>query len=200
MNIRPITWALTPLTLAVLVFGAGCSQKSNQAAPETSGANPPMLIEPNLSVGKVRAGMTAQQAVAELGEPQRRTANALEYPRLGLALMPGPDGVVQVVMCGDVTGISGPFVAAFAGRTKEGIGMNSTRQEIISAYGEPTESQMMRGGLESLKYEPMGITFTLEGGRVHHMIVRLRGPQQPNRTVTLEPLSSPAPNDTNLLR
>ena len=90
-------------------------------------------------------------------------------------------------MCGDVTGINGPFVKAFKGRTKEGIGMRSTREDVLRAYGEPTESEKFRGGLESMKYQPLGITFTLEGGKVHHMIVRLDGEAETNRTVTLEP-------------
>jgi hypothetical protein len=77
-----------------------------------------------------------------------------------------------------VTGINGPFVKTFTGRTKEGVGMNSTREEVVKALGEPTESEVLRGGQESLKYQPLGITLTLEGGRVHHMIVRLR-PDQP---------------------
>ena len=68
--------------------------------------------------------------------------------------------------------------------------MHSTREDVIKAYGEPTESEKFRGGLESLKYQPLGITFTLEGGKVHHMIVRLAGAQETNRTVTLEPAPS----------
>lgn len=148
-----------------------------------------MMIEPNAGVGKIRAGMSIAQVVAELGEPQRRTAHALEYTRLGLAVLPGADGVAQVVMCGDVTGINGPFVKAFTGRTKEGVGMNSTRDEVIKALGDPTESEAMRGGQESMKYQPLGITLTLEGGRVHHMIVRLQPgqPAAPSIQVDLAP-------------
>ncbi len=183
------SWGL--LGLVLTLAAAGCSETSDQFTGDVAITNAPMVIEPNLSVGKVRAGLTVQQVVAELGEPQRRTATALEYPRLGLAVMPGPDGLAQVVMCGDVTGLTGPFVRAFTGRTKEGIGMNSTRQEIVKAYGEPTQSEKMRGGIESLKYQPLGITFTLERDRVHHMIVRLHAPTEPDRTVTLEPASAP---------
>ncbi len=135
-----------------------------------------MVIEPRVAVGKIRAGMTLQQVVAELGEPGRRTATALEYPRLGLAVMPGAEGVVQVVMCGDVTGIKGPFVAAFKGRTREGLGMNSTRDEVIKALGDPPQNEKMKLGLESLGYPALGLTFTLDGGKVHHMIVRLGEP------------------------
>lgn len=146
-----------------------------------------MLIVPHESVGSIKASMTMAEVVAQLGEPQRRTANALEYTRLGLAVMPGPDGLVKVVMCGDVTGIGGPFVKAFTGRTREGIGMNSTREELIKALGEPTRAEKMPGNLESITYTPLGLTFTLQAGKVHHMIVRL-GAVEPDRTVTLEEL------------
>jgi hypothetical protein len=146
-----------------------------------------MLIEPNLAVGKVKAGMHIEEVIAQLGQPQRRSANALEYTNLGFAVMPGQDGVVQVVMCGDVTGLRGPLVKAFTGRTKEGIGLNSTRAEIVKAYGEPSSSENLPGGTESLRYNPLGITFTLEAGKAYHMIVRLPGSQAPDRSVTLEP-------------
>jgi hypothetical protein len=192
MKTRGTLWAAVALAVTVAISGAGCSEKADRSVSESAGTNPPVLIEPNISVGKVRAGMTLQQAVAELGEPQRRTAHALEYTRLGLALVPGPDGTVQVVMCGDVTGINGPFVKAFTGRTKEGIGMRSTRAEIIKAYGEPTANEKFWGGLESMGYPSLGITFTLDGGKVCHMIVRLRGAQPVDRTVTLEPAPAPA--------
>lgn len=166
---------------------AGCSERSE---PAGSANNAPMVIEPNLQVGEIHSGMTVQQVVARLGEPQRRTANSWEYTRLGLALMADGDGIVQVVMCGDVTGINGPFTKAFTGRTKEGIGMYSTRADVLKAYGEPSEAKKLAGGLESFQYKPIGITFTLEGGKVHHMIVRLGGLQQPDRTVNLVPVAN----------
>jgi hypothetical protein len=187
---EPRKIALIFITLGcALALSGGCSESSDETS---SSANPPMVIEPNLRVGEVHAGMTVEQVVKQLGEPQRKTANALEYTRLGFAVMPGPDGVVQVVMCGDVTGINGPLAKAFTGRTKEGIGMNSTREEVIKAYGEPSASNKMIGGLESLKYQTLGITFTLEGRRVHHMIVRLETAPPPDQTMTID-LGSPPP-------
>jgi hypothetical protein len=152
-----------------------------------------MLIEPNISVGKVRVGMSVQQLVAELGEPPRRTANSLEYPKLGFAVMPGPDGIVQVVMCGDVTGLNGPFTKVFSGRTKEGIGMNSSKEDLLKAFGEPTKSERMQGGLESLQYAETGMTFTLEAGKVHHIIVRLRGHQEAEPAIGVD--TSPLPGN-----
>ena len=178
------------IVLPVLLF-ASCSERSNQVASENK---LPILIEPNLSVGPVHAGMTVQQVISQLGEPQRKTANSLEYARLGLAVMPDHDGMVQVVMCGDVTGINGPFVQAFTGRTKEGIGMKSSRDDVLKAYGEPTVSKRMIGGLESLHYQALGMTLTLEGGKVHHIIIRLRSPDLPDPSVTIDLSSVPPTN------
>ena len=187
---RLVEWfAIAPLQvfgLGVVMVISGCTEKGESKATGQPGTNTAMVIEPNLSVGKVRAGMTMAEVVKELGEPQRRSANALEYKRLGLAVMPGADGIVQVVMCGDVTGLNGPFAKTFSGRTKEGIGMYSTRGDLIKAFGEPTQSDKMLGGIESMKYASQGITFTLESSKVYHMIVRLPGRQEPDRTVTLE--------------
>jgi len=176
-----ISCAMALFVGALLLCDAGCSDQSEGSS---SAQNPPMVIDPHISVGKVRAAMTVDQVIAELGKPERRTATALEYSRLGLAVLPGSNGPVQVVMCGDVTGINGPFVKAFTGRTKEGIGMNSTRDEVIKAYGEPTSSEKFIGGIESLQYAPLGLTLTLEGSKVHHMIVRLQN-QELDRTVNL---------------
>ena len=181
-------------TLTIIVASALClvSCSDHKSGKPVSNSNGPLLIEPNVAMGQIHAGMRVEDVIAKLGEPERRTANALEYTQLGFAVMPGPDGVIQVVMCGDVTGINGPLVRAFTGRTKEGIGLTSTRQEVVQAYGQPSADEKMRGGAESMRYDDLGITFTLEGGKVYHMIVRLGQPEQPARTVTLEPL----PNTT----
>jgi hypothetical protein len=136
--------------------------------------------------------MTIEGVLAKLGQPQRRTANSLEYTSLGFAVMPDVNGIVQVVMCGDVTGINGPLVKRFTGRTKEGIGLSSSREDLTRAYGEPTSDEKLRGGAESVRYDLLGITFTLEGGKVYHMIVRLPGNHEQVTTVTLEPAKPPA--------
>ncbi len=169
----------------LLLCAPGCSDSADQAAVAT---NAPMIIKPHSSVGKVHTGMTIDQVIAELGKPERRTGTALEYTKLGMAVLPGSNGVVRVVMCGDVTGINGPLVKAFKGRTKEGIGMNSTREDVIKAFGEPTSSEKFIAGIESLQYATLGLTLTLEAGKVHHMIVRLQ-PAESDRTVNLPPAS-----------
>jgi hypothetical protein len=71
--------------------------------------------------------------------------------------------------------------------------MNSTRDELIKAYGEPTQAQTFPGGMESLLYQALGITFTLEGGKVHHMIVRLGEAPPIDRSITIAPTPTSTP-------
>ncbi|MRR36893.1 hypothetical protein EG829_19970 [bacterium] len=47
----------------------------------------------------------------------------------------------------------------------------------MKAYGEPSDREGFKGRLESISYDRLGMTFTLENGMVHHIIVRLRGAQ-----------------------
>jgi hypothetical protein len=185
MNTQRKSWLLASLALVLLGSLPGCSERPEDSAAQAA----PMEIIPNVSVGKIHAGMTTQELVAALGEPQRRIGNALEYGQFGLAVMHGPDGIVQVVMGGDVMGINGPFAKKFTGRTREGIGMNSAREEVIRAYGEPAASSKTLGHIESLQYPQLGINFSLENGRVHHMVIRLTGSLEADRAAT----PSPAP-------
>jgi hypothetical protein len=166
--------------LGAMLFAVGCSDNHKPEPSGTASDSPPEIIQPNVSVGKVHAGMTVKQVEAELGKPDYTTANALEYSKRGFAVMPNREGLVQVVMCGDVTGNNGPFVQRFHAKTKEGIGLGSTRDELIKAYGEPSNDEKFPGNRESMRYDPLGITFSLESGKVHHMIVRLKMPDTNN--------------------
>jgi hypothetical protein len=179
MNTRRWPWLVFLAAFGSFWFLSACTEQSGGES-EVAGSTDALLIEPNAAVGPIRAGMSTQQLVAAIGEPTRRTANALIYPKLGLAVMPGADGTAQVVMCGDVTGLQGPFVKAFRGKTSEGLGMESSREEIIKALGEPTETETFGGGQEALRYANQGITFTLQRGKVHHMIVRLYATPTPS--------------------
>jgi hypothetical protein len=173
-----------PLLATVFLFIPGCGNNEPANSPTE---NPAMLIQPGVSVGKVGAGMRMEEVRRQLGEPQRSTPNALEYTSLGFAVMPGGDGVVQVVMCGDVTGNSGPLVKRFTGRTKEGIGLGSSREDLIKAYGEPSKDENFPGARESMKYDQLGITFSLEAAKVHHMIIRLKKPAAAEHTIEVTP-------------
>jgi hypothetical protein len=128
-----------------------------------------MVIEPGVAIGPVHSGMTIQQVVAELGEPDQKKESALEYLNLGFSVVPdkaGKEGVVHIVLCVDR---GGPFTRAFAGQTTEGIGIGSSRADVIKAYGEPTATESIDGkpGFEVLRYKPRGLMLELEAGKVY---------------------------------
>ena len=123
--------------------------------------------------------MTIQQVVAELGEPDRKKESALQYLNLGLSVIPGQEGFVHIALCVDPAGNEGPFTKAFAGRTKEGIGMGSSRADVIRAYGEPTATETIdaKPGFEVVRYRPLGLVFELREGKVDSIAVMFKPPK-----------------------
>lgn len=168
------------VTIAV-AFAAICVvylrqvQKASQytSTPPRNGA----VIESGFCVGDVRKGMTMDQVIEKLGEPDHREKYILEYRKLGFATISSKDGVIRTVMCGDPSGMNKTMQNAFTGRTKEGIGMGSTKEQVVTAYGDKFETMPLQKGKEPLSgretmvYKSFGLTFALNNERVHHIIV-----------------------------
>ena len=150
MNIQ---FTFTAFLMAAALLAGGCSTRPAHVAGASSES---IVIEPGVAVGPVHSGMTIQQVIAELGQPERTKYSALEYTNLGIYISPGKSEVVHIV------GIFPPF----AGRTKEGIGLGSSRADIIQAYGEPTAAKPIKPGFEVLRYDPPGLNFELRDGKV----------------------------------
>ena len=136
----------------------GCSKQSEPAA-----------IESGMSVGSVHSGMTTQQVIAELGQPDPTNylfdtnyygGPALEYSHLGLIVAPGKGGVVNRVT------ITHPY----AGHIKDGIGIGLSRADVIQAMGAPTFEKLGTQGYEFLRYTHLEsgghLVFQLHDGKV----------------------------------
>ena len=129
------------------------------------------LIVPKASVGKIRTNMTIPQIIAMLGEPDKRMGGFLHYVRSGFSVISDPRGEsLRSVFCGDAMGRNGPMVKAFKGHTEAGIGMGSSRAEIIRAYGLPSEVSPSASN-EALRYETLGMSFTLVRDQVVFIVV-----------------------------
>jgi hypothetical protein len=177
------------LLAAAILLAGGCSKRPAHAAWTSSES---MIIEPGVAIGPVREGMTIQQVVAELGEPDRKKDSELDYLDLGLSVL-GKGGVAHIVLCVNPSGQAGPgspsahlskkqgpFKKAFAGHTKEGIGLGSSRADVIHAYGEPTAVEDGGDGWpnsEVLRYRPLGLYFRLQDGGVDTIGVIFRAPK-----------------------
>jgi outer membrane protein assembly factor BamE (lipoprotein component of BamABCDE complex) len=183
---KTITWLKIKFAVGVattaLLFGGAIpmmmAQPKTNPAKSTAElpASDDTLIVPGQSVGKVRKGMSAEQVETALGKPDRksgRNEGIWEYTRFGFAVFTTPAGV-PVVMCGDSSGADSALAKTFKARTKENIGMGSTRAEILKAFGQPTTTEQSPINGEILEYKTIGLRFTLSGGKVHHLIVDFR--------------------------
>ena len=156
--------------VAVVALSADSTNKDSQTAITQPA---PMLIVPGASVGDIRKGMTTNEVEAVLGKPDRWQGQIMVYDKkLGMSVSESKRGVM-VVFCGDSM-LRYPGVKTFKGRTKEGIGMESSRAEVIQAFGQPTSAKPWDAGQEQLVYRQLGLTFTLESGKVINMIVDFR--------------------------
>ncbi|MBU6408795.1 MAG: hypothetical protein KGR98_00270 [Verrucomicrobia bacterium] len=145
----------TSLIIAALLIPlfAGCSK------PHTSDSWSPsstIILPPDISIDSLHSGMTVQDVIAALGQPSQTTAEGLEFSSVGLFICPGT---------GEVT-----LVPPSTGRTKEGIGMGSSRVDIIRAYGEPSSDKVAaKSGSEWMRYSPIHMSFQLRDGKVDWM-------------------------------
>lgn len=142
---------LAVFLMAAVVVAAGCSKRSESVA-----------IMPEVSIGAIHSGMTIQQVIAELGQPDQTNSSGFNFAHLGLQVNPGSgDTVLKVIV--------GP---QFAGRTKDGIGIGSSRADVIQVYGEPTVARLgATTNYEYLRYSKRGLSFMLHDGKVHIMSV-----------------------------
>jgi len=109
--------------------------------------------------------------------------------KLGMSVGQSKAGAL-VVFCGSSM-LKYPGVKKFKGRTKEGIGMESSREDVIKAFGQPTtakpwDSNEKFTGHEQLEYKPLGLTFILQDGKVINIMVDFRTPtatpiEEPNQ-------------------
>jgi hypothetical protein len=138
------------LLVVVAVLAGGCSKRSEAVA-----------IEPGVAIGSVRSGMTIQQVIEKLGPPDQTNDSVLMYAQLGIQIAPGSRGQVYRVT------IAHPF----AGHSKEGIGIGSSRPEVIRAYGDPTVAKPGTSGCEFLRYSGRGLVVQLHDGKADMMSV-----------------------------
>ena len=143
------------LVVATGLVGA-CSVRSQSVA-----------IEPGIAVGSVHSGMTIRQVMAELGQPDQTNDSVLVYSHLGLQVAPGNGEVVRRVT------VEHPFT----GRTKEGIGIGSSRADVIRAFGEPTIAKPGTSGYEFLRYGKLGLVFQFHDGKVDMFSVFFKAAQ-----------------------
>ena len=145
------------LCAAVIMFILhGCRKETPSIAEEG------LVIQLGVGVGPVKFGMSKEQVTEYLGEPDKieGTGQGLNYvASKGISLLVSPTRGVMAIDCWSENYPLGT-VSNFAGKTKEGIGMNAGRAEIVAAYGEPDRTSS-NGPLTTLHYGKLQTQFAL---------------------------------------
>lgn len=119
------------------------------------------LIEPLVGMGKLHFGMSRDEMIKVLGEPQGiNMPNINDYTEFGLTVVIR-NGVVWSISCG----LDPSMIKKCKCMTTKGIRMGSTKQQIIAAYGEPFRIAD-ENGLMVLRYKNILMSFSLRDDAV----------------------------------
>ncbi len=159
--------SLITLSLAAL---AGCGKKAGEEEPPEE-----LVIEPLVGIGPVRFGMTNDQIIEHFGQPDRTFEGKLTklnyVPSRGLSFAVDAELGLQEISCWS-EGMLPSRVTTFAGKTKEGIGIGASEEEIVAAYGQPDRTSMdSRGIIQNLHYDKLSAKFSLKEGKLMSMVL-----------------------------
>ena len=140
------------------------------------------MVEPLVGIGDVKFGDSKDVIIAAFGEPDKIQAQGKELNYVasrGLGFTVDPDtGLQRIKLWSEDGPTPVPFaVSTFAGKTKDGIGMGATREQIVAAYGEPertstADSPSLKDVIENLHYDKLKMKCTLAHGKLAAMILQ----------------------------
>ncbi len=133
--------------------------------------SPAELIEPGRALAGIQLGMTREELRAQLGAPSqsvgpdRNGRSALSYPG-GFSAVCDSNGLVVSIQAGE----------KFRGRTKEGIGIGSSKADVVRAFGAPDKTEANTDTSASIYYFERGLRLNIgTNGKVEHIWVRPKG-------------------------
>jgi len=141
-----------------------------------------LLLTVGEGIGPAKFGMSKEQVVKLLGEPEEKgeakqlvgrtgatwKAESWYYNsqglRIGFSSLPEPGGLSSI------TCRPGNFRSrGFQGKTSEGIGLGSSPEDVRRAYGYPTEEQPFKDGLGAYRYPEKGFRVGFVDGVVYQL-------------------------------
>jgi len=158
---------LLTLCLAAL---AGCGEKAAEEEPTEE-----LIIEALVGIGPVQFGTPQNQVIEHFGEPDRifeGKVTKLNYvASRGLSFAFDAELGLQEISCWS-EGMLPSRITTFAGKTKEGIGIGATQEEIVAAYGQPDRTSTdAKGVVENLHYDKLSARFSIKEGKLMSMVL-----------------------------
>lgn len=175
MNRRPVITillfliALAAVGLFTLFLRQRMATHRARLAPHVVAAQP---ILPGQSLGPISLGMTEAQVTAALGQPDTvQSPQVWQYrdPDIAINFSKTTPRTVAAIFAGGA-----PPLTNVPYRTSEGLGLGSTRDEFIKAWGAPdTETP------ETLTYRSRGIVLMHKNGTITWLAIRTFSATQP---------------------
>ena len=162
--------------LEILLLGLGtfclitlinCNDKSDEKISVDE-----LIIEPLVGIGPVQFGMSKEEVIKHFGQPDRVSADGtkLQYvSSRGLSFTVDSELGLQEIGCWS-EGMLPSRITTFAGKTKEGIGIGASEEEIVAAYGQPDRTSTgSKGVIKNLHYDKLSAKFSLKEDKLMSM-------------------------------
>ncbi len=163
---KVLLFSLLALCLVALV---SCAKKADKDESVDK-----LIIEPLVGIGPVRFGMSKDEITKHFGLPDKILGEGTKLNYVasrGLSFTVPAELGLQEISCWS-EGMLPSGVTTFAGRTKEGIAIGATREEIIAAYGQPDRTSTdSKGVIQNLHYDKLRARFSLLEGKLRSMIM-----------------------------
>lgn len=156
------------MTAICLILVAGLTPAIHAEVDATAA----WLIVPGRSVGPIHIGMSLMELESQVGPAEETGMGAAwEYLSSGYAVLIDTETHVVTAILAGGGNEEVRLDKRFHARTAEGIGMGSTRPQLLEAFGEPSRERLQDESL-SLEYHHLGIWLTLNHGEVTWLAVR----------------------------
>lgn len=168
------------LVLSIFVFVGffciGCKKTNNEVSQDTEEeydqpteeSSEDLLIRPGIGVGKIQFGMTVQQMKDILGKPDvAATGISYMYSALGIEIVAKDKVAISAILCGrnpsdrEVLPMFKAMEEACKFKTVEGIGIGSTEDQVLKAFGEPTKRSN-----DTLRYKDKRMSISFANDKV----------------------------------
>jgi hypothetical protein len=164
---------LLGLGMLCLVTLISCNDKADEEASVDE-----LIIEPLVGIGPVKFGMSKEEVIKHFGPPDRVSTDGtkLQYvSSRGLSFTVDSELGLQEIGCWS-EGMLPSRVTTFTGKTKEGIGIGASEEEIVAAYGQPDRTSTGSGGvIQNLHYDKLSAKFLLKENKL--MTMTLEAPK-----------------------
>lgn len=138
-------------------------------------------VQPGAGVGDLRLGMSLPEVERKAGLPRiKKWLNdgiSYSYPSSGINVFASGDPMrVSRITAGSGFAEKNQWMREFWGKTREGIGIGSTREQILRVYGLPEAGNVLldykpRIDEGSLVYRRLGIAFLMHENKVIRMTI-----------------------------